>query len=338
MYRFQTLLLSSVLVTGACVTDEALDQAANAAQQSKGSSGGGGGGGGDDGGGKSGACAGGAFSIVLQNGTVIPTSTATTIPAAQLGTSFLMKGTHIEFEVDTASFGVRNWTLTGAANPESLTGGRRMVIYSSKLPDHRGLTLTSDVTVELDEGDVNISRSGAGLRMTVTAKDCAQGGVFQMEPERSDATTTTFTHVLGPDVFFYDNPNWRNRQGETFQYDATTLLTITPRINFSSDLAAALVGRDSPQEATRIPTSCPNQIPNLDGTLAAVNHCGGRSDWSVKSGGRMGQVMGEDSIALEPPQPICTHKCQSRSQVKGRGLNVGFPSPVPAAYRFSPRG
>lgn len=89
-----------------------------------------------------------------------------------------------------------------------------------------------------------MSRSGAGVRMTVIGKDCAQGGSFQMEVERDDATNTAFSHVLAPDVFFYDNPSFRNRQGETFQ---------------------------------------------------------------------------------------------SRSQVKGRGLNVGFPSPVPAAYRFSPR-
>jgi hypothetical protein len=26
-----------------------------------------------------------------------------------------------------------------------------------------------------------------------------------------------------------------------------------------------------------------------------------------------------------------------QSQIKGRGLNIGFPSPVPASARFSPR-
>jgi len=332
MYRLRTVLLSSILVTAACVAPA--DPEASSGTTAQASNGGGGN---DSAGSKSGACAGGGYVIVLQDGRSITTGAATTIPAAELGTSFLMKGTHIEFEVDTASFGVRNWTLTGAANPESLTNGQRMVIFTSKLPDHRGLQLTSDVSVDLDEGDVVVSRSGPGLRMTVSAKDCAQGGVFQMEPERDDATSTAFSHVLAPDVFFYDNPSFRARQGETFQYDATTVLTVTPRINFSSDLAAALVGRDSPQEASRVATGCANQIPNPNGTLAAVDHCGGHSDWSVKSGGRMGQVLGEDSIALEPPQPICTHQCQSRSQVKGRGLNIGFPSPVPAASRFSPR-
>ena len=39
-------------------------------------------------------------------------------------------------------------------------------------------------------------------------------GVFQMEVERDDATATVFTHVLGDGVFFFDNPNVRDRLGE----------------------------------------------------------------------------------------------------------------------------
>jgi len=218
-----------------------------------------------------------------------------------------------------------------------MTSGQRRVMFASKQPDHRGLVLTSDLTVDLDAGSVVLSRTGPGIAMTIQANDCAAGGVLQVEPERADGTETRFTHELGPDVFYYDNPNFRDRIGETFQFDATTVLTVAARINFSSDLAPALVGRDSPQQATRVATGCPNLVPNLDGSLAAVDHCGGRSDWSVKSGGRMGQVMGEDAIALEPAQPVCTQHCQDQSQIKGRGLNIGFPSPVPASARFAPR-
>jgi hypothetical protein len=56
-------------------------------------------------------------------------------------------------------------------------------------------------------------------------------------------------------------------------------ITITPRINFASDTSALLVGRDSPQAATRVlhPT-CTNQIPKRDGTFATVQHCGGVSE------------------------------------------------------------
>ena len=45
-----------------------------------------------------------------------------------------------------------------------------------------------------------IERSGPGLDMKIQAKDCAQGGVFQMEPERGDGGTTDITHVLGTGV------------------------------------------------------------------------------------------------------------------------------------------
>lgn len=293
--------------------------------------------GGDDGGSKSGACANGGYNIVLQSGRVVSTLAKTTIPGRELGTEFLVKGTHSEFTVNSANLAVLNWTLTGAVNPESLAEGKRIIIYKSKVADLKGAVLSSDLSLTLDEGGIVFQRTGPGVSMKIQAKDCAQGGIFQMEPSRSDGANTVITHILGDDVFFFDNPNFRNRNGEQFQFDATTILTVTPRINLGSDVSRALVGRDSPQEATRIVTNCPNQIPNLNGSFSLVNHCGGRSDWSVKSGGRMGQVMGEDSIALEPAQPVCTHKCQSRSRIKGRGLNLGFPAPVPAAYRFSPR-
>lgn len=286
---------------------------------------------------KSGACANGGYNIILQSGRVVSTLAKTTIAARELGTEFLVKGYHSEFTVNSSDLAVLNWTLTGAVNSESLAEGKRIVIYKSKVPDLKGAVLTSDLSLTLDEGGIVFTRTGAGVSMKIQAKDCAQGGIFQMEPSRSDGANTAITHILADDVFFFDNPNFRNRNGEQFQFDASTILTITPRINFASDTSRALVGRDSPQEATRVVTSCPNQIPNANGSLALVNHCGGRSDWSAKSGGRMGQVMGEDSIALEPAQPVCTHKCQSRSRIKGRGLNLGFPSPVPAVYRFSQR-
>ena len=287
---------------------------------------------------KGGACEGGGYSIIFPNGRVIRADFRGEVSASELGSSFLVKGKYIEFEVDSASFGVRNWTLTGAPNEFDLTNGRRTVVYTSKMPDHGGRSLTSELDIRLDTGNVVLSREGSDFAMKIQAKDCAEGGIFQMEPEREDGRPTPVTHILHPDVFFYDNPNFRNRNGETFQYDATTVLTITPRVNFGSDLSSSLVGRDSPQVATRVQTNCVNAIPNANGTTSNVNHCGGRSDWLIQSGGRMGQVMGEDAVALEPAQPACTENCQVQSQIQGQGLILGFPSPVPAAYRFSPRG
>ena len=58
------------------------------------------------------------------------------------------------------------------------------------------------------------TRTGTGLSMKIQAKDCANGGIFQMEPERADGTATRITHTLGPDAFYFDNPNFRAREGD----------------------------------------------------------------------------------------------------------------------------
>ena len=96
--------------------------------------------------------------------------------------------------------------------------------------------------------------------MKLQAKDCANGGIFQMEPERGDGTATRFTHTLGPDAFYFDNPNFRAREGDVMPYKDTTA-TVTARINIGSDLAPKLVARDSPQVATRVTQGCVNSIP-----------------------------------------------------------------------------
>ena len=113
-------------------------------------------------------------------------------------------------------------------------------------------------------------------------------------------------------------------------------MTVTARVNFANDLSNKFVGRDSPQVATRIAQDCVNNIPNPfhPGT---VNHCGGISQWSVASGGRMGQVMGEDATEIAPAATPCTENCTAQNQVNGRAVVVGFPFPVPNAVRLQPR-
>ncbi len=99
-----------------------------------------------------------------------------------------------------------------------------------------------------------------------------------------------------------------------------------------------MVGRDSPQAATRVlhPT-CTNQIPKRDGTVATVQHCGGVSEWDVLDGGRMGQVMGEDATEVAPPATFCVEDCQAQNQVQGGAVVLGHPFPVPFAFRLNPR-
>src|SRR5712664_4021022 len=289
-------------------------------------------------------CVGGGFALLGLSG-----DRKALVPASQAGATFLVKGTYVEFTVDADTFGVRNWTLTGAPNQLDITGGRPTVVFASKIPDHRGLALTGDISVVSSRESLVISRAGNGLSMKIQVKDCANGGVFQMEPVRADATATLFTHVLGDGVFYFDNPNVRNRLGEKIPCSGILpdgrlvvcdganpdgTVTVTARVNFANDFSDKFVGRDSPQVATQIVNDCANTIPNPFHP-GSVSHCGGVSQWSVASGGRMGQVMGEDSTEIAPKATACTANCTAQDQVQGRV--VGFPFTVPDAVRLNPR-
>ncbi len=291
-------------------------------------------------------CVGGGFTLLGLSG-----NQRTSVPANSVPSSFLVKGKYVEFTVDAVTFGVRDWTFTGASNPLDITGGRRTTVFASKMPDHRGLVLNSAVEVDTSDEALVLTRTGPGLTMKIQVKDCANGGVFQMEIERTDATATVFTHVLGDGAFYFDNPNVRNRLGENIPCsgvlpDGTPVVcnganpdgtvTVTARVNFANDLSNKFVGRDSPQVATRIANGCPNNIPNPTHP-GSVNHCGAISQWSVASGGRMGQVMGEDATEIAPAATACTANCTAQNQVNGRALVVGFPFPVPAPVRLQPR-
>jgi hypothetical protein len=282
-------------------------------------------------------CEGGGFVISgLNDGSTVSTDGITTIPASNLGSSFLAGGRYVGFTVVSASFGVEDWTLTGAPNPLDITGNLRTVVFDSKTPDHRGLILTSDVTVERKGTDIVLSRQGPGLTMKIQAKDCANGGVFQMEVERGDATATQFTHILAEGVFYFDNPNFRAREGDVVPFQNTTV-TVTPRINFANDSSFEFVGRDSPQVATRVQEQgCVNHTANRAGGTATVRHCGAISRWDVASGGRMGQVMGEDAVEVAPAATRCTQNCQAKDRVRGESVVLGFPFPVPEESRLKP--
>ena len=285
-------------------------------------------------------CDGGGFTLRLADGSQVKPGLEGSIAASKLGagTRIQVVGKYVTFAVDPVTFGVYDYAFTGAPNPLDQTGGRRIVLYAGKVPDHRGLTLTSGATLETDKENLELDRTGTGLSMKITAKDCANGGIFQVEPERGDGTTTRFTHTLGPDAFYYDNPNFRAREGDLLPFKDGTQ-AVTARINIGSDLAPGLVARDSAQVATRVTQGCVNSIPapRRVGGFQSVDHCGGVSVWDVASGGRMGGVTGEDAVEVAPPPTTCTHQCGAQNQVKERAVVLGFPFPVPAANRLNPR-
>jgi hypothetical protein len=249
-----------------------------------------------------------------------------------------VRGLYVSFDVDPATFAVYDYAFTGAPNPLDMTGGRRLVAFASKVPDLRGLTLTGPITVDPDKETVELDRSGPGVSMKIQANDCASGGIFQMEPSRADGTATRITHTLGPDAFYFDNPNFRAREGDVLPFKDTTV-TVASRIDIGSDTSSRFVGRDSPQAATRVTQGCVNTIPapKRPGGTASVDHCGGVSVWDVQSGGRMGGVFGEDAVEVAPPATTCTHQCKAQDQVRGAAVVLGFPFPVPTANRLFPR-
>ena len=278
-------------------------------------------------------CEGGGFSVLGLSG-----KQDVTVPAGKLPATFLVKGKYVEFTIVSSTFGITNYTFTGAPNPLDLTGGRRTVVFASKTPDHRGLALTGDVRLKLNADALAIERSGPGLKMKIQAKDCASGGLFQMEPERADAAATRITHTLAGGVFYFDNPRFRDREGDVVPYQDTTV-TVAPRINFANDASANFVGRDSAQVASRVLQGCVNTVPaprRPSGT-AAVDHCGGVSVWSVASGGRMGAVFGTDATEVSPAATDCVSACTAQNQVHGQAVVLGFPFPVPTASRLLPR-
>jgi hypothetical protein len=258
----------------------------------------------------------------------------------QQGNTLLVRGTHVRFDVDLTTGAVRNWTLTGAANPGRLVE-RPTVIFAEKTPLH-GAVLTRTDRLRNDRGDLVLIRTNGRVEVKIQAKDCSQGGVFQMEIEREDGRPTRVRHALAPEAFYFDNPNFRQREGDVVPFTnaagQSQNITITPRVNFGSDTSAKLVGRDSPQAATRVSQPlCSNSIPKRDGTTATVQHCGGLTEWDVLDGGRMGQVMGEDATEVAPPATFCTEDCQAQNQVRGGAVVLGHPAFVPYAYRLNPR-
>jgi hypothetical protein len=261
------------------------------------------------------ACTGGGFALVLPGGTTVTGPQASAVPAAALGDRFLVRGRYIEFTVDSATLAVLDYTLTGAPNELDMTGGTRTVLFASKRPDLAGSALTSDLAVDLRDEDLVIGRTGPGISMKVQAKDCAQGGIFQMEPERADLAPTVITHTLGDGVFYFDNPFFRERIGQVLNG-----VEVSARVNFANDVSPNLVGRDSAQVADKLSQTRTTSV------------------WSVASGGRMGGVLGEDAVEVAPPATDCVQDCQAQNRVRGQYVVLGFPFPVPAASRLTADG
>ena len=300
------------------------------------------------------ACTGGGYKLVnLATGaTVASGEVDRVISASALGAPtarFGVRGRYNGFDIRLSDWAVFDYAFTGAANPEDMTGGVRTPVFASKIPDHRGARLGSGVEVRLRDEAMVIERSGAALDMKIQAKDCAQGGIFQMEVEREDGTRTRIVHRLAKaptaalTPFYFDNPRFRERAGQWLGSECTSPETgpaaefcvqVRPRTNIANRVSPDFVARDSAQLAERVPQAdCNTATP----VTPSVQHCGGVSVWDVASGGRMGFVTGEDATEVANSPTECDADCQAQNQVQGRLANLGHPFPVPAGSKLTPR-
>jgi hypothetical protein len=199
-----------------------------------------------------------------------------------------VRGIHVGFDIDVATLGVYNYTLTGAPDTQRMVTAPT-VIFASKVPtltvaQRAGATIKS-LQVK-DDSLVVLFQTSLG-KFKIQAKDGAQGGIFQMETEFSGPVE--LVHTLAPGIFYFLN-------------------SFTGKINFGNGINAVtsgtgshqmLLGKDSPQVATK--------------TLQTATV----TKWIVQPGGRVGGVLGEDAIELSAGATNCTQNCQAQNRIRG---------------------
>ncbi|GAB3264961.1 hypothetical protein [Kineosporia babensis] len=226
-----------------------------------------------------------------------------------VGEKIVVNGVNVKFKIDPATLGVYDYTLTGAPDPERMVT-EPTVVFTSKVPvlsaaQRSGVKLER---MDLKDDNVTIILRSAGGKMKFQAKDHAQGGIFQQEPEF--AGNVEIEHTLGPKLFYFTN----EFTGKINFGDGQDPVT---KAQSSTGYHEMLLGKDSPQVTTKL---------YQDGAVTR---------WSVASGGRMGGVLGEDAIELSQGATNCTSKCQAQNRIRGSVPVPPLPTdptplPVPA--------
>jgi len=199
-----------------------------------------------------------------------------------------VRGKHNGFDIRLADLGVYDYTLTGAPDTQRMVT-KPTVVFTSKVPSLTAAQLAGTRLSSLEVQDdtlvaVFATRTG---KVKIQAKDGAQGGVFQMEPEF--AGPVTVTHTLGAGLFSFVNPY----TGKVNFGDGT------PAVTSGSGAHQMLLGKDSPQVATK------------------TSQTATTTTWTVQPGGRMGGVLGEDAVELSAGATNCTSDCQAQNRIHG---------------------
>ena len=296
------------------------------------------------------ACEGGGFSLVNKTtGAVVAAGEVdAAIEAARFGRS--VRGARPLQHLRGPHAGLRacSTTPSPAPRPEDITGGRRTPVFASKVPDHRGLDAQQRASrSSIDDEDLVIRAPAPGLSMKIQAKDCAQGGIFQMEPERGDGTAhpdrahprdpaPALTAVLlrQPELPRPRRAVPRSRLHQRRDRPAGPVLRAGQHPHQHRQRLLPQVRRPRQRPGGRAGPA--GRLQHRHPVTPSVEHCGGVSVWDVASGGRMGFVTGEDAVEVANPPTDCVEHCQAQNQVRGRLAVLGFPFPVPAGSRLAP--
>jgi hypothetical protein len=159
--------------------------------------------------------------------------------------SIQVRGTYIEFDVVPTSFEVDDYLHTGKASPrpdKNLPFNGRTPIYTSKLPGH-GKTLGGALSLELRSEALVLQRAGSGQTMKIQAKDCHQGGIFQLENEPG----TTQTNTLAAGWHYTSQPPGQTRlcitNGKISAYDSPEAATLVSHTATTAVWRVAAGGR-----------------------------------------------------------------------------------------------
>ncbi|QHC69820.1 hypothetical protein [Rathayibacter sp. VKM Ac-2801] len=236
--------------------------------------------------------AGGDYSVTV-NGTTYNPAAGRDVKlkdVAATGT-IAVRGVNNRFDLRPSTLGVYDYTLTGAPDTQRMVTAPT-VVFSSKVPtltaaQRAGVRISS---LEVKDDSLVVILQTATGKLKVQAKDGAQGGIFQMEPEF--AGNVELVHTLGPGLFYFVN-------------------SFTGKINFGNGVDAVtpaqsatgyhsmLLGKDSPQVATK------------------TSQTATTTTWSVAPGGRLGGVLGEDAVELSQGATNCTSQCQAQNRING---------------------
>jgi len=197
-----------------------------------------------------------------------PTKETFTPPA---GATLEVRGTYVEFDVALDNFAVSNNVLTGAPSPHQITPGRTP-LFTRKVSNVGNIG--GQIELELDDSGQNLvmRRKGTAEKsIKIQAKDCNQGGIFQLEPEPAAAESNSLA------------------SGFKYCFQASP----TDKRFFTNGV---VLGYDSPQAAKTIRGSATTAL------------------WQVRSGGRIGAVLGEDALeALQDEGSAALAACPNQT-------------------------